>query len=76
MKEKNELISLDKAKEIYTNKFFENHTDEMKNAFEHMIIGAYHSGYNTVLMAYENLFGLDENYWKLVDYLDKKVWND
>lgn len=63
------LISRDKSKTIHTENLLKD-KDLFKN-IQYAIDGGYCDGYNTVLQAYENLFGLDENYWKLVNYLNE-----
>lgn len=65
------MKTIEETKKHYTEKFFENHTQDLNCWLEHIIKGGYIDGYNTVLQAYENLFGLDERYWKLVNFLNK-----
>jgi hypothetical protein len=65
------LKGREQSREYWTNKFFEIHKDDIYAYIKNACDGAYCDGYNTVLQAYEELFGLDERYWKLVDYLDK-----
>lgn len=66
-----EIKTRKESRENYTEEFINNLIDKSASMITYYIDGAYLDGYNTVLQAYENLFGLDENYWKLIDYLNK-----
>lgn len=66
-----ELKSRQESREYYTKKFLENMNDKASSMITYYIDGGYCDGYNTVLQAYENLFGIDERYWKLVNYLNE-----
>lgn len=65
------LKSRDESKKYHVKKLFENHSQDINYWLENIVDAGYCDGYNTVLQAYEDLFGLDERYWKLVNYLDK-----
>ena len=43
----------------------------MKKEASYFISSAYWDGCYAILSAYENLYGRDERYWKLIGYLDK-----
>jgi len=59
------------SREYYTKKCLENLTDKASSMITYYIDSGYCDGYNAVLKAYETLFGLDDKYWQLIDYLNK-----
>lgn len=65
------LKSRETSRNYWTDKFFERYKNDLESFVKQTADGAYCDGYNTVLQAYEELFGLDKNYWKLVKYLEE-----
>ena len=66
------LIGRETSRRFWQNKQFSIDTQiNIKNFINNTLDIGYCNGYNTVLQAYEELFGLDERYWKLVNYLEK-----
>ena len=66
------LKSIDESKEHWTEQFFKQHNDDLKKIIKDIIKCGYIDSYNTVLQAYMNLFGVDDNYEKLIGYLNSK----
>ena len=66
------LKSREESRNYHTEDFLKNIKEHSSSIITYYIDGAYCDGYNTVLQAYENLFGLDERYWKLVNYLNEQ----
>lgn len=66
------LIGRETSRRFWQSKQFSTDVqNDIKKFINSTLDIGYCNGYNTVLQAYEELFGLDERYWKLVDYLDK-----
>lgn len=59
------------SRRFWTQKILNNKTQNIKDFINSTLDVGYCNGYNTVLQAYQELFGLDERYWQLVNYLDK-----
>ena len=66
------LIGRETSRRFWQSKqFCTNVQNDIKNFINSTLDIGYCNGYNTVLIAYEKLFGLDERYWKLVNYLEQ-----
>lgn len=59
------------SRRFWTKRKLDSKIQDIRDFINSTLDAGYCDGYNTVLQAYEELFGLDERYWKLVDYLDK-----
>ena len=59
------------SRRFWTKRKLDSKIQDIRDFINSVLDTGYCDGYNTVLQAYEELFGLDERYWKLVDYLDK-----
>jgi len=69
MNEEDILIPRDKSRVNRTEELLKD--KDLFKSIQYAIDGGYCDGYNTVLTAYEHLFGLDERYWQLVKYLSE-----
>ena len=65
------FVTLEENKKEVFEKYWEKSIEDLKRYILYMCDISYINGYNTVLQAYKNLFSLDENYWKLVKYLEE-----
>ena len=57
--------------EEFINSILKEHGRDFRSSLENAIDGSYCYGYNIVLSAIESLFGLTENYWKIVNKLEE-----
>ena len=57
--------------EEFINSIFKEHGRDFRSSLENAIDGSYCYGYNIVLSAIESVFGLTENYWKIVNKLEE-----
>lgn len=57
--------------EEFINSIFKEHGRDFRSSLENAIDGSYCYGYNIVLSAVESVFGLTENYWKIVNKLEE-----
>ena len=61
----------DEALELWQKEFQENLKYHASDVLKHALDCAYAEGYNKVLQAAEMVFGLTENYWKIVNKLEE-----
>lgn len=59
------------SRRFWTKKQLDDNISNIKDFINRTLDIGYCEGYNTVLQAYQELFGLDKRYWQLVNYLDK-----
>lgn len=60
------------VKKHYTDEFFYYNECQLRSAIQSAVDGGYCYGYNIVLEACRDVFGLDsEEYWKVVDKLEE-----
>lgn len=57
--------------EEFINSIFKEHGRDFRSSLENAIDGSYCYGYNIVLSAIESVFGITENYWKIVNKLEE-----
>lgn len=57
--------------EEFINSILKEHGRDFRSSLENAIDGSYCYGYNIVLSAIESVFGLTENYWKIVNKLEE-----
>ena len=60
--------------EEFINSILKEHGRDFRSSLESTIDEGYCYGYNIVLSAVESVFGLTENYWKIVNKLEE--WNN
>ena len=57
--------------EEFINSIFKEYGRDFRSSLENAIDEGYCYGYNIVLSAIESVFGLTENYWKIVNKLEE-----
>ena len=69
--EEEKIKTRDEALEYWQKEFQDNLKRDAADSFKHALDCAYAEGYNKVLQAAEEVFGLTENYWKIVKKLEE-----
>ena len=59
------------TRRFWTKRRIDDNIQEVRDFVNYTIDLGYCEGYNTVLQAYQELFGLDDRYWQLVNFLEK-----
>ena len=65
-----------KTKKEYVDETTKRFMETIKKEASYSISSSYWNGCYAVLSAYENLYGRDDRYWKLIGYLDKNKIKD